>query len=341
MYLATISVFGDICGAFESLFGRVMDVIATFAPLCCITYVLNKPTDVPAWKVVNRNRRALTKEFRAEMLKKKKESSPTDNEPFVPAADLLEIKLVDVVYAHPGASPIFQNITFTCKQGSICAIKSEPGRGRRSLMELIAHKMFPNSGTLFIPSHLRILYVSADSVLLNLSLWQNLTFGNAKGNNPYRVENILKALDMHEALELCRRDLTARKKAFDGAGDEQEKTEEEEEEEIEKVNPLDKWRSSQKANVHLARALIMNPELMVLHRPFMNYPNKKQSDHIATILKEHRDTRGFQMDPSQKHTRRPRTMFFTPDTPEEAEIADQCWVLPTEVGGNCWSTLPV
>jgi len=193
--------------------------------------------------------------------------------------------------------------------------------------------MFPDSGTLFIPSHLRILYVSAEAVLLNLSLWQNLTFGNAKGNNPYRVEKILKALRMTEALELCKRDLAARKREFDGASNEEEE-DEEAEEEIQAVNPLDKWRTTQKANVHLARALIMNPELLVFHRPFMNYPNRPDAD-IANILKEHRDNRGFEMDPKQKYTRRPRTMFFTPDSDEDAQIADECWVLPSEVGGEC------
>merc|ERR1719482_1286766 len=155
--------------------------------------------------------------------------------------------MIDVVYSHPGRSALFENLNFSLKQGSICAILAEQGCGRRSMLELIAHKMFPDKGTLFVPSHLRVLYVSNDSVLLNLSLWQNLTFGNSKGNNPFRVENILKAMKMEEALELCNKDLTARKKELGGnedGGDEDE--EEAPQEEIKGTNPLDKLRASQK-----------------------------------------------------------------------------------------------
>lgn len=347
VYLATISVFGDICGAFESCFGRVMDVISTFIPLAAITLLLNKATDVPAVKAVNRQRRLLTKEFRAEMIKAQK-ANPTphvEGEAFVPAADKLDIKLIDVVFAHPGGEPCFHGVSFTCPQGSINALHGEPGKGRRSLLELIAHKMFPDTGTLFIPSHLRILYVSAESVLLNLSVWQNLAFGNSKGNNPYRVEKILQALKMDQILGLVAKDLATRKKQFDGGGDD---AEEEEPEEQQGTNPLEKLRGSQKANIHFARALIMNPEIMCFNRPFMNYPKvgasseagEDQATLVAKILVQHRDNRGFAMDPADKMNRRPRTIFFTPDAPAEAGIADMVIMLPSKVGGECWSAPP-
>jgi ABC-type multidrug transport system fused ATPase/permease subunit len=342
VYLATISVFGEICSAFADFFHQVMNIIGTFAPLVGITGILNKPTDVPAWKAVNRKRRALTKEFRGEILQTLKDRPPPEGEPFVPAADRLEIKLVDMVFGHPGKNLIFQNLTFSCKQGSICAIIGEPGKGRRSLLELIAHKMFPDDGTLFIPSHLRVLYVSSDSVLLNLSLWKNLTFGNSKGNDPFRVEKILKALRMDEALEMCATDLSARKRECGHASAAEEEAEEEEPQQ-KGSNPLDKLRQSQKANIHIARALIMNPEVMVLHRPFMHYPKAGDDDTselIREILRQHRDNRGFQMNPDDAYKRRPRTCFFTPDTRWEAQTADFCWKLPKQVGGPCIADEP-
>merc|ERR1711988_748144 len=33
--------------------------------------------------------------------------------------------------------------------------------------------------------------------------------------------------------------------------------------------------------------------------------------------------------------RRPRTLFFTPDTRWEAQMADLCWILPKKPGGEC------
>ena len=45
---------------------------------------------------------------------------------------------------------------------------------------LVGHTIFPQSGTLFVPTHLRILQVSQDAALLGLSAWRNLTFGVPK-----------------------------------------------------------------------------------------------------------------------------------------------------------------
>ena len=117
VYLSTISVFGEICAAFANFFGKVMDVISTFAPLVGITIILNKETDVPGWKVVSRKRRALTKEFRSDILKAQK-SQPFDAKaPFVPAADKMEIKLQNVSFAHPGGQPLFKDMNFSAPQG--------------------------------------------------------------------------------------------------------------------------------------------------------------------------------------------------------------------------------
>jgi len=199
---------------------------------------------------------------------------------------------------------------------------------------------------LFIPSHLRILYVSAETVMLNMSVWQNLVFGNAKLNNPARIEKILLRLKAVEILELCHDDLLARKQEM-GCDDKSAVTGTQEEDGDEQktcaTNPLEKMRASQKATLHLARALIMNPEVMVLHRPFMHYPkagNDKSAELVMEILSEHVRNRGFEMDPATKSSRRPRSVFFTPDSPEQAQMADVCWELPADCGGPCRAEPP-
>merc|ERR1712070_200150 len=80
-----------------------------------------------------------------------------------------------------------------------------------------------------------------------------------------------------------------------------------------------------------------------MHRPFMHYPKAGNDDsgaRIMEILKAHRNNRGFQMNPEDAYMRRPRTTFFTPDTAHEAAIADHCWKLPTQVGGECINDKP-
>jgi len=352
VYLATISVFGEICASFSEFFGLVMNVVNTFTALAGITIMMNKAIDVPSWKAVNRHRRAETKKLRARLLA----AGPVAVAgPFVPAADKMEISMTDMIFGHPGGEPIFRNTNLTCPQGAICSVRGKPGQGRRTLLQLIAHKLFPSRGNIFVPSHLRILYVSPEPVLLKLTIWENITFGNKDGNNPFRVESLLKELKMDVILAMCTEDLAKRKLEFAGklptskAGNSKEPhhhTTEEDKEDLDHAHhdhkdqaamALDKLRATQKACIHLARAFIMNPELLVLHRPFMYYPKDSGADHsyahIMDALLEHRDNRGFKMPAESLSERRPRTVFYSPDTRDEEILADNCWVLPDTPDG--------
>lgn len=336
VFLATVSVFGDICGTFSDFFGLVMDIIGTFEPLVGITCMLNKPIDVPSWKDVNRKRRAETKQLRAQVLRELSNSAESDGKPFVPASDQMPISMDKMTFAYPGSEPLFKDLCMSCKQGCIHGVVGPPGRGRKTFMHVIAHKVFPTGGMVFVPSHLRILYVSTEPVLLNLSVWQNLTFGNRTGNNPFRVESILKKLGMIHVLELCERELAARKEEFtaaetgeqpghSGRGDKE--PEQETEKPVIKHNFLDKLRVTQKSDIHLARAFIMNPEVLVLHRPFLAYQGLPNYRHIMEAIVSHRENRGFKMSPKTIGSRRPRTIFFCPDNEGEEMMADSIWML--------------
>jgi ABC-type nitrate/sulfonate/bicarbonate transport system ATPase subunit len=264
-------------------------------------------------------------------------------EGYVPRVDRLELKLIDVHFSYPGVDepPVFKGLNYSCEQGRIIGIQGNSGQGRKTLMELLSGGLFPSSGTVFIPSHLRTLYVSRELVLLNLSLWQNLTFGNRRGNDPSRVEAILNHFEMKEVLERCKHDLDQRRKEIEnqktGLTEQEEEKEDEEEEEVGGgANALDKLREGTKAHIHLARAFIMNPEVLVMHRPFVNHHGKKNYNLLKDALQQHKSNRGFKMDESKSDCRRPRTIFFSADQQEVLEDnADIKWKLPKTVGGEC------
>merc|ERR1712085_93487 len=88
----------------------------------------------------------------------------------------------------------------------------------------------------------------------------------------------------------------------------------------------EKVSSSEKAKIHLTRALIMNPEVLVLHRPDMNY-DTKTSHAILAALQSFVSNRGFQLAPESRHRRRPRTCFFTPTTFDGANTTDLVWAV--------------
>merc|ERR1719201_2767862 len=93
-------------------------------------------------------------------------------------------------------------------QGHIIGISGPHGSGKATLMQLLAGILLPQKGMVFIPSHLRALYVPEETLLLALSAWANLIFGFPNAH-PSRVKEILLGLGMKGTLALIRNDLRA------------------------------------------------------------------------------------------------------------------------------------
>merc|ERR1712113_570615 len=64
------------------------------------------------------------------------------------------------------------------------------------------------------------------------------------------------------------------------------------------------------ARLALARALVMNPEVLVVHIPTANF-NDTEASAIIDLLREHVDRKGLELDESERRFRRPRTVFMT------------------------------
>eukprot|EP00747_Dinoflagellata_sp_TGD_P106455 gnl/TRDRNA2_/TRDRNA2_169855_c4_seq6.p1 gnl/TRDRNA2_/TRDRNA2_169855_c4~~gnl/TRDRNA2_/TRDRNA2_169855_c4_seq6.p1 ORF type:complete len:168 (-),score=30.90 gnl/TRDRNA2_/TRDRNA2_169855_c4_seq6:109-573(-) len=85
---------------------------------------------------------------------------------------------------------------------------------------------------------------------------------------------------------------------------------------------------TERAKIHLSRALIMNPEVLALQRPLSHYDENTAIEVFAAI-QEHISGRGYKMPREGVLRRRPRTMFLSPSTRNELEWADQIWDLGT------------
>eukprot|EP00929_Paragymnodinium_shiwhaense_P011267 TRINITY_DN11679_c0_g1_i2.p1 TRINITY_DN11679_c0_g1~~TRINITY_DN11679_c0_g1_i2.p1 ORF type:complete len:865 (+),score=85.20 TRINITY_DN11679_c0_g1_i2:91-2685(+) len=77
--------------------------------------------------------------------------------------------------------------------------------------------------------------------------------------------------------------------------------------------------------INLARAFILNSEVLVLHRPFHHYDDHT-SRRVMRVIRKHMQNRGLGLSPETAHGRRPRTIIFTPETVEELD-ADLFWQL--------------
>merc|ERR1711937_1004678 len=67
-------------------------------------------------------------------------------------------------------------------------------------------RMLPTKGDVFVPMHLRVLYVSQEPAVLSLTPYHNLTLGLPQGSKPdhNRIHDILTTLGMVETLEYLR-----------------------------------------------------------------------------------------------------------------------------------------
>jgi len=261
-----------------------------------------------------------------------------------------------------GAPYTLRNVNVDVAQGSLVAVVGEHGSGKATLLRLLGHNRFPTEGQIFIPTHLRIVHVPKEPLILNLSAWTNLTFGRHQ-TIPKRVGLILRDMSMFSTLELIRDELAEMgregelhydeimaghphlQEESDEDEDEDEEEEEDEDasdsavessetwsaisdhgEEKEGVVPWqEKLSATEKHKIHLARALIMNPEVLVLHKPVTKYDTKTAAI-IMRIIKEHVQNRGFHVSAHSVHRRRPRTCIFTPSNAEQMQRADRVWL---------------
>merc|ERR1719265_1164095 len=80
----------------------------------------------------------------------------------------------------------------------------------------------------------------------------------------------------------------------------------------------------EKAKIHLARALIVNPEVLVMQRPLYHFGESVASDMLGA-MREYVDNRGLCLPKVTKSRRRPRTLFFSPTNYRQSKQADVVW----------------
>jgi len=89
----------------------------------------------------------------------------------------------------------------------------------------------------------------------------------------------------------------------------------------------DKLSDSEKAAMHLARAFIMNPEVVCFQRPTQHF-HTDMKKKVLQLLGENTENRGIGMSAEGIGKRRPRSVFFTVTDRHDSKVADACWKLP-------------
>jgi len=203
-------------------------------------------------------------------------------------------------------------------QGQFISFVGPVGGGKSSLLKVIGGTLLPQSMAgmgFFVPSHLRILHVGNEPTFFMGTLLENLTIGVRVGSsdgNPDRVWSICHRLGLHEdVLEYL--------------------------DQGEALAWNQVLSQSQRHLLCVARGLIANPDLLVMHKPTSVF-DEKTSFSILSMLREFVDCRGVEAgplygeDPQAFHRRRPRTCIITSSKQQGIEIADKVFHVSKNTG---------
>jgi len=315
VFLATMNAYGDLGARFQFLNSKLAGALGTVEPLMQLTKYMNLETDLEGRLVVNRKQR----DFIIGTISRRRTSSwgPPDGS----AVDsTLSKSFFDGVRIHFEGDGIehvksLSNLHVKVRQDTITLISGPHGCGKSTLLSMFSKTT--NQGDVSFMPFLFCLQVSnVPDVITHMNLLENLCYGSSENlDRPERVRRIFKhvllgkrAVESHWLLDRLESDIAAHESGNDFS------------------ISLELWQdihdtehtawhkkisNNEKRRIHLARAFIFNPNIMVLHKPCDDVDTETVSI-IMELLREFVEERGLECDAhSLKAARHPRTVFLT------------------------------
>lgn len=298
-FLTTLGIFKEVGASWSVIYKITLSVQSALVPLARITTLMNMPTELEDRKNVNQKRKEVSDTLNDEARKLAKVTGQY-------AADLVPIKVIDVTYAYARKElslDFLQHCKADFPQDSMVALVGLPGQGKSTMLKLIGGVLFPQTGVVAIPPHLRVLHISPHPVFFEGTLLQNLTYGLKKEDTDAGMERVLGICQsmrvpqhLHDFLDT------------DDSDD------------ISCV--WDETLSlSTRALLNLARALVNNPNVLVLHKPAL-YVDDDHTVSVFESLRQFVDERGLGYPAASFSHRRSRTCIFTTISDQGVQKAD-------------------
>jgi len=323
-FAATLNALRDLGDRFAGLQNHLEDLFSTISALVGLTVNFNLPTDLSLKRDITLKRDA----FMSEYVETHGQQHGYDDIPII---------FKDVTVEYSPSLSAGRGINVHAIQGTVIHVTGPHDSGKSTMLGLLSDNINPLSGDILCPLHLRILQVSYQPMLVgSRNLYENLTFGKMghEPENPERVRRIITRLGLHKSWLRDKFDEDVGKlderQARDFSSDE-DSGEEDEEEDDEAEDGSRSWQdrlsNSEKKRLHLARAFVYNPEVMVLHKPIDELDNDL-ANAILAMLREFVDQRGVEVDPATIALRRPRTLIFTGGmNKSHLKVVDTVWTV--------------
>mmetsp|Transcript_104216 Transcript_104216/g.270057 ORF Transcript_104216/g.270057 Transcript_104216/m.270057 type:complete len:947 (-) Transcript_104216:65-2905(-) len=301
-FMANVHAFASVGASWGHIYAIVLQMQSCIPNLERVTILMNLPLDIPQRMNLSNYRIRTTRTLRFEAAKRSDGTAwPIDLVPIRIGLGLLRT-----------GGMHFLDIS----QDQLVYILGPHGEGKSLLLRLAGLVTVPTKTTMesavFVPSHLRSLFIPSEPMFFEGTLKENLTMG-LEANDP---DN-----DMTRISEICRRLGLSRdiRSLLDS----------------ESVFTWDlKLSYTQRQLLSLARAFISNPEFICLSKPMQTF-NTFAKNKVLALLREFVTSKGICQDDSKWNSRRPRTCLVSTNHNLDPKLADQVVHVSLDGGVRC------
>lgn len=311
-FLTHCAVFREIGELWQAIYDDLLVIYSAVPALEHITRYMNLPTDVEKRRILNRQRREIGTQQHAAARKHLTTSlsnadltgtgSRTGGQVF--AADIMKISMEEVHFHYTAREPDkgadLHDCSFEVPQGSLVAVIGRRGQGKTTMLKVLASVLLAEKGKVFVPPQLRVFHIEQDSSFIEGTLLENLTFGCNEGDPDAELERVMA---------ICQR-LGVRDTVLQHLRDQS----------------VNNWKEifslTECMLLHIARGLVANPEVLVIHKPTLVFDDA-HAVQVFAALRAFVDEKGLEQDPSQWCNRRPRTLFCTFSRASGLQVADK------------------
>lgn len=314
VFLATISIFSTyLSDALNDLNTQLMVILDAFVPLKDLTRQLNMPLELEALKKINEQRRRQSEQ-------KRQSISGEEFQDGKFKCDLIDIAASNLSFEYKPGVPVLKNVNLSIPQGSLIAVTGQHKSGKKTFIDLISNISTPTAGVWFVPPHLRVVHVSNDPVLLQTSMLGNLSLGLPQ-DAPIdldRIYSILKVCGLKDVVTILESEEAERGKK---SGSVNSTVQREHIQFMPSCGWVKQMTLSQMVRLHVARALIANAEVLIIQRTLGGL-NEDGAKSMLDAIRQHVNEKGLFLPAETKWARRPRTVFFSTESAEQAAKAD-------------------
>eukprot|EP00443_Scrippsiella_acuminata_P062365 CAMPEP_0115430006 /NCGR_PEP_ID=MMETSP0271-20121206/30818_1 /TAXON_ID=71861 /ORGANISM="Scrippsiella trochoidea, Strain CCMP3099" /LENGTH=863 /DNA_ID=CAMNT_0002855213 /DNA_START=20 /DNA_END=2607 /DNA_ORIENTATION=- len=316
LYVTTLDLINTMGTAWQDIYKCLLEMQGSFPALTVVVSFINRSTTIVHRMESGRSMREETRNQRGALRQTVQSVEATSGSGL--RVDMMSIKVSNLVVAY-GSNPLHTSKgelkipgEMSVNQGELVCLVGPIGHGKSTVLKVLGGALFSTSGTTFVPAHLRLLHVSHEPMFFSGSLYENLIFGCTPNHPDAAVERVAAVC---RRLGIPEEFVAEVAKGKDGAHN--------------------IWREvlshTYKVLFHIARALVANPEVLILHKPLMALP-EASSAHLVKIFREFCDKKGIEQDPSKVRLRRPRTCIFTCSRTLGLLNADKTFLITAESG---------